>query len=273
MSAQVPYDDEIDLFELFETLWDGKWLIGGLVCLALVVGGSFLLVTEAKYSSKLAYATSMLPPFYEKEKVLHDFKKMFYSEGVFNAWLDSNPGTAIRYDEFSETEIVEGFVLTKGKDDQLVLFSSENKRKGGATFVLLRTNDFEKLNDFYLYAQYINMLLSKQYIQRSRDEFSLIEGKFKEVQSFADSVINELLAIDRYITVASEGAPVLSIARPTMPEKTSPRSALVLAMSVVLGGIVGVFYIFLRNAIRNRKKQLAKAEGAAGASLADVNIR
>ena len=32
-------DDEIDLFELFETLWDGKWLISAFVAIALLVGG------------------------------------------------------------------------------------------------------------------------------------------------------------------------------------------------------------------------------------------
>ena len=31
-------DDEIDLFELFQTLWDGKWLISAFVVLATLIG-------------------------------------------------------------------------------------------------------------------------------------------------------------------------------------------------------------------------------------------
>ena len=273
MSTQVPYDDEIDLFELFETLWDGKWLIGGLVCLALVIGGTFLVFTKAEYSSKLIYSTDTLPPFYGEGKALSDFRERFYDKETFEGWLSDNPNTSVRYEEFSGTEIVEGFVLARDEDDQLALFDSEKKKKKSYPFVLVRSNELPKLNDFYLYAQHINTLLSERYIRRSKDELVLIEKKFKEFPSVADAIINNLLAIDRYIAAASEGAHVLSIARPTMPEKTAPRSALILVMSVVLGGIVAVFYIFLRNAIRNRKKQLAEAEGAAGASLADVNVR
>lgn len=33
-----PYDDEIDLFELFAVLWDGKWFIGVFVAVALSIG-------------------------------------------------------------------------------------------------------------------------------------------------------------------------------------------------------------------------------------------
>ena len=39
-----PYDDEIDLFELFAVLWDGKWFIGVFVAVALSISGGVLLV-------------------------------------------------------------------------------------------------------------------------------------------------------------------------------------------------------------------------------------
>ena len=32
-----PYDDEIDLFQLFETIWDGKWLIVAITALAATI--------------------------------------------------------------------------------------------------------------------------------------------------------------------------------------------------------------------------------------------
>ena len=36
--ARPIYDDEIDLFELFELLWDGKWLFSTFVALAMLIG-------------------------------------------------------------------------------------------------------------------------------------------------------------------------------------------------------------------------------------------
>ena len=44
-------DDEIDLFELFEILWSGKWLIACFTAIALLVAGGFG-TTQAEYESK-----------------------------------------------------------------------------------------------------------------------------------------------------------------------------------------------------------------------------
>ena len=41
--------------------------------------------------------------------------------------------------------------------------------------------------------------------------------------------------------------------------KSSPKVSLILALSVVLGGMIGVFFILVRNAITKRKEQLSKA--------------
>ena len=35
--TSTPYDDEIDLLELFHVLWSGKWLIGGITFAATVI--------------------------------------------------------------------------------------------------------------------------------------------------------------------------------------------------------------------------------------------
>ena len=42
-------DDEIDLFELFQALWDGKWLISTFVAIAVLLGGGFLSLKDAVY--------------------------------------------------------------------------------------------------------------------------------------------------------------------------------------------------------------------------------
>ena len=70
---QAPVSDEIDLFEVFQTLWDGKWLISAFVAIAVLLGGAFLLSKDAVYESKLIYSVDTLPPFYEAKKGSKDF--------------------------------------------------------------------------------------------------------------------------------------------------------------------------------------------------------
>ena len=69
------YDDEIDLFELFQVLWGGKWLISTFVVLAFLLGGGFILSKDKVYESKVVYSIDTIPPFYGGNKASTDFQK------------------------------------------------------------------------------------------------------------------------------------------------------------------------------------------------------
>ena len=249
-------DDEIDLFELFQTLWDGKWLISAFVAIALLVGSAFLLLKDAVYESKLIYSVDTIPPFYEENKVSTDFQNKFYSVSVFEEWKKNNGDTSLVFDDFSATEVVDGFVLSKDEDKQLATLASEKK---GSSFVLVKSNQLPILDDFFEYATHINGLLKNEYVIRAKEELKIIDARFKDLGSADSNIVDTVLSIDRYIVTAEKGAKALTIQHPTMPKKVSPKSSLILAMSLVLGGMVGVFFILVRNAITKRKEQLAKA--------------
>ena len=250
-------DDEIDLFELFQTLWDGKWLISAFVAIALLLGSGFLLLKDVVYESKLIYSVDTIPPFYEANKVSTDFQNKFYSVSVFEEWKKNNGDTSLVFDDFSATEVVDGFVLSKDEDEQLATLASE--KKGDSSFVLVKSNQLPILDDFFEYATHINGLLKDEYVVRAKEELNIIDARFKDLGSADSNIVDTVLSIDRYIVTAEKGAKVLAIQRPTMPKKVSPKVSLILALSVVLGGMIGVFFILVRNAITKRKEQLAKA--------------
>ena len=249
-------DDEIDLFELFQTLWDGKWLISAFVAIAVLLGGAFLLSKDAVYESKLIYSVDTIPPFYSADKASTDFQKKFYSVSVFEEWKQNNSNTSLVFEDFSATEVVDGFVLSKDEGEQLAKVAFEKK---GGSFVLVKSNQLPILDDFFKYATHINGLLKDEYVVRAKEELKIIDARFKDLSLADSNIVNIVLSIDRYIVSAENGANVLGIQRPTMPKKVSPKSSLILAMSVVLGGMVGVLFILVRNAIMKRKEQLAKA--------------
>ena len=128
-------DDEIDLFELFQTIWDGKWLITGFVAIAVLLGGSFILLKDPVYESKLIYSVDTLPPFYQADKASMDFGNKFYSVSVFDEWKQNNINTTLLYEHFSTTEVIDGFVFSKDEGKQLTTLKSVNK---GASFVLVK---------------------------------------------------------------------------------------------------------------------------------------
>lgn len=249
-------DDEIDLVELFETLWDGKWLISAFVAIAVLLGGGFLLLKDAVYGSKVIYTVDAIPPFYDAYKASTDFQKKFYSVSVFEEWKQNNSNTSLVFEDFSATEVVDGFILSKNEDEQLATLAS--KKKSGS-FLFVKSNQLPILNDFFDYAIHISGLLKDEYVVRAKEELRIIEARFKDLGTADSNIVNTGLSIDRYIVSAEKGASVLAIQRPTMPKKVSPKSPLILAMSLVLGGMLGVIFILVRNAITKRKEQTAKA--------------
>ena len=246
------YDDEIDLFELFQVLWGGKWLISTFVVLAFLLGGGFILSKDKAYESKVVYSIDNIPPFYNDNKASTDFQKKFYSIDVFNEWKKSNENTSLVFEDFSKTEVIDGFVLSKDDGATLAVIKD-------SASILVKSNQLPILNDFYKYAEHINVLLKVEYVSRAKDELKIIETRFKDLSSADSSVVQTVLSIDRYIVSAESADNVLSVQRPSVPKKVAPKSSLILALSLVLGGFIGAAYVLIVNAIKTRREQLAKA--------------
>ena len=74
-------DDEIGLFEFFETIWDSKNTIGVFVLVTVLLSVVFMYVKAPVYESKLIYHVDTMPPFYDvadQRIAMRDFRKFFY---------------------------------------------------------------------------------------------------------------------------------------------------------------------------------------------------
>jgi capsular polysaccharide biosynthesis protein len=252
--ARPTYDDEIDLIGFFEKLWDGKLLISAFVAIAMLIGGGFLLLKDPVYQSKLIYSFATIPEFYNQDKVLTDFQNKFYSDSVFEEWKKNNGNTSIVFDDFSLTKLVDGVQFSKDEGEMLATL----KFTKGSFFLLVNSNQPPVLDDFFKYNAHINRLLKEEYILAAKEELKIIGCDSNDSKESCSNNPGIVLSIRRYIAAAENGANVLSIKRPTAPKKVSPNSGLILPLSVFLGGMVGVFFILLRNAITKRKEQLVK---------------
>jgi LPS O-antigen subunit length determinant protein (WzzB/FepE family) len=249
-------NDEIDLFELLQVLWNGKRLIVTFTAIAVLMGSGFLFVKKPVYESKLVYSPATIPPFYDEKKAVADFQEKFYSKSVFKEWEESHGNTSLVFGDFSKTEIVDGFILSKNAGDQLATLPPE---KRGEAFILVRTNQLTVLDDFFKYASFINQALKREYVSRATSELNIIESRFSDLSSADSDIVQTVLSIDRYVVAAKEGANVLAIQNPTMPEKVSPIALLILALSIFLGGMIGAIVVLVSNAIRKRKEALVEA--------------
>jgi len=261
------YDDEIDLFDLFKTLWDSKWLITAFSMIAVLVGSGLIYVKDSVYESKLIYSIDTIPPFYEEDKVFADFEYFFYSKSIFEEWKKGIGKTSLIFEDFSNTKVFDGVVVVKNEQERLATLGLEmvgpRSRQKGDTFILVKTNQLAILDAFFKYANHINRMLKEKSLVRANDEINILESHYKNLQgknnNNVSSIVHTLLSIDRFVVSAEKGTNLLKIRHPTIPKKISPISSQILLISGVLGWMIGVFFVFIRNAIRKRKEQLAKA--------------
>lgn len=248
--VQRTYDDEIDLLELFGTLWRGKWFIVASVLLAVLCGTGFVLMKQPVYESKVVYAAENFPSFYDSERVFADFRRGFYSERVFEQWKKNNQSASISYPDLSEREIVNGFVLVKDPEERLATLT---RTEGDDSFILVRSDSLSLLNDIFDYASYVGEVIESEYVARAEEELNIITGRFGDASNANDIIVQEVLDIDRFMFSTKNGAPVVVVQNPTKPEKVTPKTALTLALCIVSGGMLGVFYVLIQSAIKNQK--------------------
>tara|TARA_B100000963_G_C22581417_1_gene651033 strand:+ start:563 stop:1336 length:774 start_codon:yes stop_codon:yes gene_type:complete len=247
-------DDEIDIYEFLNTLWQGKFIIILLTIIFSIIGIVNLSLKEPAYESKMLYAIDTMPPFYDDKKGLRDFHVMFYSEEVFNNWKSNNNEISIKFADFTPNQVVDGFVLTKDEDSRLaVLVVEKLNHNNFLNYVVLKTDQLKILNDFYNYTNHINEELKSDYVLRAKEELKYVKESILNSSIASDAITTRLLEIDRYIETADNGGNVLSIQRPMVPNKISDRGSIVIATHVIIGGIIGICLVFIQNAFRKRK--------------------
>lgn len=220
------YDDEIDLFEFFETLWDGKWLISAFVALAILIGFGYSQVAQPKYNVSVPFRVNIYSVLSQqicesnnqnRSDCLADGTLSYFLERLGSEWGLIAKSDAITYATSTP--------------------SSVNAYEDALSNALIFTNDALK--------------------DEAVSELASIESLSNDNVLATERVATNMLNAKRVVLSLESGQNAISFGSVSVV-KTSPKLPLILALSVVLGGMVGVFFILVRNAITKRKEQLAK---------------
>ena len=212
-------DDEIDLFELFQTLWDGKWLISAFVVLATLIGFGYSQVAQPKYDVSVPYTSS-----------IYCVSAQQICDGV-------------------ETGAIKRFLSLLG--------NSWSKGKKSSTLSFSTSAPLEQ-NQYDVQIQQANTALTNEVYLEAKTELAFIQTELTDALLGTERVATNMLNAKRIIQSIDSGQSVISFGSVSVV-KSSPKVPLILALSVVLGGMVGVIYVLISNAVRKRKEQLTKA--------------
>ena len=223
---------ELDIIEFLEMLWDGKWLISVFVALATLLAFGLSQFVEAKYNISIPYAFNIYSTNTQQicgtDSICMDGKatKRCMDGKATKRLLTFFGNTWDKVEKKSEL-----FHLTSSPLD-VSEYKAQIERASAAL-----------TNDVYLEAKY---------------EYSLIQTELKDILLSTETVAKNVLNSNRIIQSVDNGQSVVSFGSISIV-KSSPKVLLILILAGVLGGIIGVFFVLVRKAIKKRKDQLAKA--------------
>jgi len=209
------YNDEIDLFELVATIWKGKWLILGCVILTLIVAVAYIKVTPTKYQIEVPYTVQ-----------LHSLESQQLCGGNYSC-LDS------------ETK------------KQLARVSKNSKKLSSGSFFSIDSSEGQVASQRLKVAAIDLTLMMKN---QAQIELDLIVDHLPSQLMQTERVATNYLNAQRLLNKIANGAESVIVAEPTVT-KASPKINLIVALSVVLGGMLGVFLVFVRVGIASYQKR------------------
>lgn len=242
-------DDEIEFFRLLQLLLEGKWIIIVFLLVSIFFGLFFISNTKKDYESKLNINIFYIPPFADKHELLSNFEQLFFSKTIFENWKKNNKPSLPDYKTLSTYKIIEGYLISKSKNELFVKFNKKKKQ------IVIKSNDLQLLNDYFNYARYINMTIKSQYVKKTKKLLDHVNSINQRDYMHKSSFVDKQIKIYDFLVKMNEEAVILKIKRPTMPILTTPNTIQVLVISIIVGFFLGVFNVFAYNIFKKYNKK------------------
>ena len=242
--SQQTMTDEIDLFQLFETLWRGKWQIIIITALSLCVGFAFVTLSEREFQSNIRLSVLATAPGQTEKGVLLRYRNAISNEATYAPYLATSGAQHLTKADFETTEEIQGFRYQR--DDKDILFSMTNQT------IFIRSGDQNKIADLSRYFAHVATAETAKQVKKAKEELelgTLMTRDKNDLSRLEDKKMN----LREFIAEFEDGDSQLTLSAPTFPDQIAPRTFLVLVMSIFIGGFVSVMLVLVRAAIQNRR--------------------
>ena len=220
--VRPPYDDELDLVELFETIWRGKWLISAFVAISALSGFVYSQLAQPKFEVSVSFAAKLYS---------------FSAQQI----CGQNVGCIVGETSKQLMENLDSNWNLTDKNSKLVL----------STEAPLNVKTYDDVFDK------LNQTITNQIYNEALDEVTLIKTELNDALMSTERAATNILNARRIIKAIDSGQKAISFGSVAI-KKTSPKVPLVLALSILLGGMIGIVLVLVNNSIRKRKESASK---------------
>lgn len=237
-------NDDVNLYDSLITLWDAKLTIGIFLIISLLFGAGVVLMETPVYKSDIQIKNVNYYKFSTFKKNVLDFEKIYYSKKTFADWKRKN-NASINFEDFSRELPVNRFVVSKTTPGVADLILSKKKLK-----LVVTSSQLSVADEFYNYASYVNSLLKPGLLEDANRQLKVLEKRYQGISASNAVIVDKFMFIDTYISKLHDGLKVFEIMLPTSPVKISPKPFQVFTIFLIIGLIIGILFVLLRNSIR-----------------------
>jgi len=274
--APPAYDDEIDLWELWETIWSGRWLIIAITGVFTLGGVTYALLAQEWYKADV-----VLAPADKKGSgsALSQFGGLASLAGISLPGAgEGEPVAVLKSKDFARSFIADLNlmpVLLEGADfgdkkpdirDAVRVFDTgvrtvTEDKKSGLVTLSVRWKDPDTA------AEWANVLVKRlnDRLRTQAQEESERNVAYLQREIAATSVVSLQQSMGRVLegemqklmlARGNEEFAFKVIDRATPPkQREAPKRTLIALVSMLAGGFLGILVVFLRKAIANRPKR------------------
>jgi len=209
------------LYESIEIIWRGKWLISAFVAISVMSGFVYSQLAQPKFRVSVPFEIKL---YFVSDKQLcgRNSVKCIIGESRKKIMGDLD-------------------INWKFKDSKLAL----------STEAPLNVKTYDDMFDK------INQKLTNEIYKEALDEIAIIKNEMNvtllQTEQGASNILNAL----RVMKVIDSGQKALSFGSFAI-KKISPNVPLILVLSIVLSGMIGVVFVLFNNTIRKRKESASK---------------
>jgi uncharacterized protein involved in exopolysaccharide biosynthesis len=271
------YDDEIDLWELWETIWSGRWLIVAITGVFTLGGVTYALLAQEWFKADVVLAPA------DKQAgaggALAQFGGLASLAGISLPGAgEGEPVAVLKSKDFARSFITDLNVMPmlledadfgeKKPDirDAVKVFDTKIRavtedKKSGLVTLSVRWKDPDTA------AEWANVLVKRlnDRLRTQAQEESERNVAYLQREIAATSVVSLQQSMGRVLegemqklmlARGNEEFAFKVIDRATPPKKRdTPKRALIAIVSLLAGGFLGILAVFLRKAIANRPKR------------------
>ena len=215
-------DDEIDWFELFKILWHGKWLISAFVVISVLCGFLYSQLVQPKFEVSMSFQVNLFSS--------SDIKLCNNSIGCLQNRYVGKLKAYLNRD-------------WNVKSNKLILVLNNEKLKS--------TKIYHKMFDN------LNQKITNNIYNEALDDIAHIKTFINDNSITSDYIFNRLFLAERQINEIDNGQKAISFNSLAI-KKISRKVHFILTFSILLGGIIGVVFVLVNNAIRKWKESESK---------------